>query len=77
MMIRVYKILQGDAAMTDKRDKPAEDVDQAASEYDPRPVSDGELREQVSREEVEGYKRKADQSHANWFSVMNNPYGKD
>ncbi len=47
------------------------------SAYDPRPVSDAQLREEVSREEVEGYRRKADQAHKNWFSVMNNPYGKD
>lgn len=47
------------------------------SAYDPRPVSDAQLREEVSREEVEGYRRKADKAHKNWFSVMNNPYGKD
>jgi len=35
------------------------------------------MREEVSREEVEGYRRKADKAHQNWFSVMNNPYGKD
>jgi len=45
--------------------------------FDPRPVSDAKLREEVSREEVEGYKETADKAHSNWFSVMNNPYGKD
>ena len=45
--------------------------------HDPRPVSDARLREEVSREEVEGYRKRADEAHANWFSVMNNPYGKD
>lgn len=44
---------------------------------DPRPVSDDELRQEFSREEVEAWRKKADKSHANWFSVMNNPYGKD
>ncbi len=44
---------------------------------DPRSVSDDELREEFSREEVEAWRKKADKSHANWFSVMNNPYGKD
>jgi hypothetical protein len=44
---------------------------------DPRPVSDGRLREEMSREEVEAYREDADKAHANWFSVMNNPYGKD
>lgn len=45
--------------------------------HDPRPVSDARLREEVSREEVENYRKQADEAHANWFSVMNNPYGKD
>ncbi len=45
--------------------------------HDPRPVSDGRLREEMSREEVEAYREDADKAHANWFSVMNNPYGKD
>jgi hypothetical protein len=45
--------------------------------YDPRPVSDDRLREEMSREEVEAYREDADRAHANWFSVMNNPYGKD
>ncbi len=44
---------------------------------DPRPVSDVQLRKEVSRETVEGYRREADEAHQNWFSVMNNPYGKD
>ncbi len=52
-------------------------ADPAQASADPRPVSDGQLREEVSREEVEGYRRKADEAHQNWFSVMNNPYGKD
>ena len=33
--------------------------------------------EGMSREEVEAYREDADRAHANWFSVMNNPYGKD
>ncbi len=66
--------------MTDQRQSkdttPAKDSG-ASSAYDPRPVSDAQLREEVSREEVEGYRRRADEAHQNWFSVMNNPYGKD
>ncbi|AGY91345.1 hypothetical protein SPICUR_01630 [Spiribacter curvatus] len=45
--------------------------------HDPRPVSDDRLREEMSREEVEAFRKDADKAHANWFSVMNNPYGKD
>jgi len=45
--------------------------------HDPRPVSDDRLREEVTREQVERWRRQADESHSNWFSVMNNPYGKD
>lgn len=44
---------------------------------DPRSVSDDELREEFTREEVEAWRKEADKAHANWFSVMNNPYGKD
>ncbi len=64
-----------DRQTTEEKTDNAEPNQQSA--YDPRPVSDAELREEVSREEVEGYRRKADQAHQNWFSVMNNPYGKD
>lgn len=61
--------------MSDDRDhKPTRQNEEG---FDPRPVSDAELRENVSREEVEGYKETADKAHSNWFSVMNNPYGKD
>ncbi|RZU99233.1 hypothetical protein [Spiribacter vilamensis] len=51
--------------------------DEQQQGHDPRPVSDGRLREEMSREEVETYRKDADKAHANWFSVMNNPYGKD
>lgn len=47
------------------------------SEHDPRPVTDSELREEFTREQVEKWRRKADENHANWFSVMDNQYGKD
>ena len=66
--------------MTDKRqskDDDSTDAPEPSSACDPRPVSDAELREQVSREQVEDYRRHADKAHQNWFSVMNNPYGKD
>ena len=57
--------------------RPDEPPTPAGGHHDPRPVSDAQLREEVSREEAEAYRRRADESHANWFSVMNNPYGKD
>lgn len=57
-----------DAASGEARDEEA---------HDPRPVSDDRLREEVTREQVERWRREADESHSNWFSVMNNPYGKD
>ena len=60
--------------MPDEKKTPSEFLHSAD---DPRSVSDDELREEFSREEVEAWRKKADQSHANWFSVMNNPYGKD
>ncbi|MDR9432655.1 MAG: hypothetical protein RI539_00690 [Spiribacter sp.] len=64
--------------MCDERDKNQSETDESGKmSHDPRPVSDSQLREEVSREEVEGYRESADQSHSNWFSVMNNPYGKD
>ncbi len=47
------------------------------NDNDPRPVSDRELREHYSREEVERWREEADSSHAEWFDVMNNRYGKD
>ncbi len=47
------------------------------NDHDPRPVSDHRVREQYSREEVEQWRRTADESHRNWFDVMNNPYGKE
>ncbi len=45
--------------------------------HDPRSVSDSELREEYSREEVEQWCREADEHHSDWLSVLNNPYGKD
>jgi hypothetical protein len=44
---------------------------------DPRPVTDGDLREEFSREEVEQWRREADEHHSRWFTVLNNAYGKD
>lgn len=44
---------------------------------DPRPVTDGDLRDEFTREEVERWRREADEQHNNWFSVLNNAYGKD
>jgi len=62
--------------------KPKDTNDQAkASEghepYDPRPVSDAELRDEYTREEVERWRREADEHHTQWFSVMENDYGRD
>ncbi len=46
-------------------------------DYDPRPVTDSELREEYSREEVERWREEADRKHGEWFTVLNNDYGKD
>lgn len=46
-------------------------------DVDPRPVSDDGLRAEYSREQVEAWRREADEHHDNWFSVLDNPYGKD
>ena len=48
-----------------------------SSDYDPRPVSDSRLREEYSKEDVERWRKEADEHHSNWFDVMNNSYGKD
>ncbi|GEM_PF-1243881 len=45
--------------------------------YDPRPVSDAELREEYTQEEVERWRQEADEHHTQWFSVMENDYGRD
>ena len=51
--------------------------DTATPDNDPRPVSDRELREHYSREDVERWREEADSNHSEWFDVMNNRYGKD
>ena len=56
-----------------KKDDDATD----ARDHDPRPVTDRELREHYSREEVERWREEANDSHDEWFDVMNNRYGKD
>ncbi len=45
--------------------------------FDPRPVTDSDLREEYTREQVEHWRRQADEHHTQWFSVMNNSYGRD
>lgn len=45
--------------------------------FDPRPVSDEQLREEFSREQVERWRKAADEAHHKWFDVMGNQYGKD
>lgn len=52
-------------------------TDEQKKEFDPRPVSDERLREEFSREQVEQWRREADEAHDEWFDVMNNQYGKD
>lgn len=47
------------------------------NQFDPRPVSDEQLREEFSREQVERWRKQADDSHCEWFDVMDNQYGKD
>lgn len=51
--------------------------DSGREPYDPRPVSDAELRDEYSREEVERWRQEADDYHSQWFSVMENDYGRD
>lgn len=51
--------------------------EQKQEDHDPRPFSDARLREEYSREEVERWRKEADEHHSNWFDVMNNDYGKD
>lgn len=60
-----------------ERSEDRHDTTQDEAGHDPRPVSDDRLREEVTREQVERWRREADESHSNWFSVMNNPYGRD
>lgn len=64
---------------TDKPDdKGSEQPESQGHEpFDPRPVSDSELRDEYSREEVERWRQEADEHHSNWFSVMENAYGRD
>lgn len=59
--------------MSEKNKQPATE----RLDYDPRPVSDHRVREQVSREDVERWREEANTSHRGWIDVMNNPYGKD
>jgi hypothetical protein len=68
--------------MSQDSDKPGERNDPKPEAgdhepYDPRPVSDAELREEYSREEVERWRAEADEHHTAWFSVMENAYGRD
>ena len=58
-----------------QRAMPAQDKQQ--QDHDPRSVTDDQLREEYSREQVEEWRREADKHHDNWFDVMNNQYGKD
>lgn len=45
-------------------------------DYDPRAVSDGKLRGEHSREEVERWRDVAEAQHQRWLEVMNNSYGR-
>jgi hypothetical protein len=68
--------------MNQDTSKPEDRDDQGSSDggqepYDPRPVSDAELREEYTREEVERWRQEADEHHTQWFSVMENDYGRD
>lgn len=44
---------------------------------DPRAVSDHQLREEHSREEIEKWRDEAQAHHQRWMEVMKNRYGKD
>ncbi len=43
---------------------------------DPRAISDRQLREDHSREEVQKWREEAAAHHARWMEVMKNDYGK-
>lgn len=51
--------------------------DESRDQEDPRPLSDRRLREEHSREEVEGHRAKARDQHRRWMEIMKNRYGKD
>ena len=53
------------------------ETDREEHEFDPRPVSDEQLRAEFSREQVERWRRKADEAHCEWLDIMDNQYGKD
>ncbi|ABI55684.1 hypothetical protein ACN2MM_02175 [Alkalilimnicola ehrlichii MLHE-1] len=44
---------------------------------DPRSVTDKELRRQYQQEQVEQWRKQADEAHDRWMDVIDNPYGKD
>ncbi|WP_440996422.1 hypothetical protein [Arhodomonas sp. SL1] len=51
--------------------------DSPETDFDPRPVTDSELREEYTREQVQRWRDQADEAHQGWFSVLDNQYGKD
>lgn len=52
-------------------------TDHQEQEFDPRPVSDEPLREEFSREQVERWRKEADEAHCAWLDVIDNQYGRD
>ncbi|MCS4505328.1 hypothetical protein KBTX_02346 [wastewater metagenome] len=50
---------------------------QPDADFDPRPVTDSELREEYTSEQVRHWRDQADRTHQDWFSVLDNDYGKD
>lgn len=51
--------------------------DQQPRDDDPRSVSDKQLREQYSKEEVQSWRDSAKDKHRAWIDVLKNNYGKD
>ena len=53
--------------------KPQDDADAV----DPRAVTDKEVLEEYSREQVERWRREAHERHRRWMEVMHNSYGRE
>ncbi len=55
----------------------ASDQHQAQTDDEPRALSDHQVRDKHSREQVQRWREEAARYHQRWFRVMNNPYGRD
>ncbi len=53
------------------------DQQQARTDNEPRALSDHRVRERHSPEQIQHWREEAERHHRRWFSVMNNPYGRE